>query len=807
MCYGARVSALVLLLWSAAVASAQEGWGGVQVTQEPEAPEEPEGITPPRLLTPLTLTWPGGPPYEAATVEWLLLINAEGVVEEATPVYGQEPFIERSEPLVLAARFEPARDGRVAIAVEVPFQLTFTPPPVGLRLRLMGPDGAALAGEALLVGEERVVTDAAGVVELRERPPGPVTVRLETTAWLLAPVEVTLQDGVLVELDLRADAPMEEEAAVGVYRRRSPQAVVRTVSVEEVRTTPGTLGDPVRALVNLPGVVRTPFDSGWLLVRGGDPDQTAMMIDGVPVPLVYHLGGFSSVIHPALIDGVEFFPGGYGARYGRATAGAVDIQTKAVPSALRVEAGADLLYAGAFVQAPLGPKTGLAVAARRSYIDRVLARALSEEQAAIAPRFIDGQVKLDREQVGLLWMGFRDEVEVPADDDGDTALVNISTSRVHGRVELRPGGATLRITPFAARDRRALAYDEITDQRETLLLGGRAQLDTDDARPWAAQVGVDALWTDLSLKVSGVEAPLTATSLEPYAQLRVGEDRRVVLGLRLDTWAAQDQRLKVGLSPRLQAFAPLPAPGLSLVGHAGIHHQAPPMELLAAWPDGRYLDLERSVGGGGGLRWTGRALSAELDGYWRRLEQLAVFEADGSLVEGQGLAYGVESLVRFAWGPLSGWTTASWTRSLRRDEPGQAYSPHIYDQPLYALAVVAVDLPGQWSFAARGRAGSGYAWNRDDETAYDLLTMTEAPLVISPGGRLQPYRALDLKVAWALDARGVTGELYLDVQNVTNRRVAEPVITGIDDRDTLYGYGLPVLPVFGFKGGWGGAGA
>jgi outer membrane receptor protein involved in Fe transport len=189
------------------------------------------------------------------------------------------------------------------------------------------------------------------------------------------------------------------------------------------------------------------------------------------------------------------------------------------------------------------------------------------------------------------------------------------------------------------------------------------------------------------------------------------------------------------------------------------------------------------------------------------MDHLAVFEDDGSLVEGQGLAYGVESLVRFAWGPLSGWTTASWTRSLRRDEPGQAFSPHIYDQPLYALAVLALDLPGQWSFAARGRAGSGYAWNRDDESAYDLLTMSEEPLVISPQGRLQPYRALDLKLAWALDAGGVTGELYLDVQNVTNRRVAEPVITGIDDRDTLYGYGLPVLPVFGFKGGWGGEGA
>ena len=43
-------------------------------------------------------------------------------------------------------------------------------------------------------------------------------------------------------------------------------------------------------------------------------------------------------------------------------------------------------------------------------------------------------------------------------------------------------------------------------------------------------------------------------------------------------------------------------------------------------------------------------------------------------------------------------------------------------------------------------------------------------------------------------------DTYMDVQNVYNRRIAEPVITGIDDSQTVYGYGLPVLPIFGLKG-------
>jgi hypothetical protein len=49
-------------------------------------------------------------------------------------------------------------------------------------------------------------------------------------------------------------------------------------------------------------------------------------------------------------------------------------------------------------------------------------------------------------------------------------------------------------------------------------------------------------------------------------------------------------------------------------------------------------------------------------------------------------------------------------------------------------------------------------------------------------------------------------EYYLDLQNVYNRRVPEPVITGLADvyESYSYGFGLPVLPIFGVEGIFGG---
>ena len=42
-------------------------------------------------------------------------------------------------------------------------------------------------------------------------------------------------------------------------------------------------------------------------------------------------------------------------------------------------------------------------------------------------------------------------------------------------------------------------------------------------------------------------------------------------------------------------------------------------------------------------------------------------------------------------------------------------------------------------------------------------------------------------------------DAYLDVQNLTNHRVAEPLITGFGESSPSYGFGLPILPIFGVE--------
>ena len=107
---------------------------------------------------------------------------------------------------------------------------------------------------------------------------------------------------------------------------KPPRSVTKeTLDQREISRIPGTNGDALRSLLNLPGVGRPPALAGLLIVRGSAPQDSQYFIDGTPVPIVYHFGGLSSVVPTEMIDRLDFYPGNFSAQYGRAMGGIVDV--------------------------------------------------------------------------------------------------------------------------------------------------------------------------------------------------------------------------------------------------------------------------------------------------------------------------------------------------------------------------------------------------------------------------------------------------------------------------------------------------
>ena len=64
-----------------------------------------------------------------------------------------------------------------------------------------------------------------------------------------------------------------------------------------------------------------------------------------------------------------------------------------------------------------GRMGALALAARRSYLDRIIAALFDEESARIAPRFSDWQALWRQDEAAIHVLGYNDFIDAPLDDD------------------------------------------------------------------------------------------------------------------------------------------------------------------------------------------------------------------------------------------------------------------------------------------------------------------------------------------------------------------------------------------------------
>ena len=228
-----------------------------------------------------------------------------------------------------------------------------------------------------------------------------------------------------------------------VVRARPTQPAVRLVK-EELTQTPGSMGNPFRALESLPGVVTVAWPAPIYAVRGSNPGNTGFFLDNVRVPALFHLALGPSVIHPYFFDDLQFYPGGYPARFGRYVAGIVTADTRpAATDRPHVSVDARLYDAGALVSAPLPGNGGVAAAARYSYTGELVSLLNQSIQLA----YWDYQLRVDRRvgpvQLTLLAFGSHDKLVPGALPTDKADEADIDFHRVSLRASLPVAGGHL----------------------------------------------------------------------------------------------------------------------------------------------------------------------------------------------------------------------------------------------------------------------------------------------------------------------------------------------------------------------------
>lgn len=868
-------------------------------SEEPPAPEPPPAeapaapsLVPPRLLEFVEAEFPPSEAeagVEEATVILLLSISEEGEVVDVTVSQSAGvSFDAAAEEAARQLRFAPATRDGVPLPVRIGFQYDFVQRAALDRKSTADFEGTVVdrftkepvpgVVVSLDTGEE-AVTDAEGFFRFDDLSPGDRAVTLSGDRIHMVFTEESLEASHLVQavyqVEVRDEDEDDDELEIVISAPRIRKQVLSTeVLADQGRRIPGSQGDVLRVVENLPGVARSAAGSGDLVVWGAAPGDTRTYVDGIRIPRLYHDGGYRSVIHSDLVRSVELIPGGYGPMYGRGLGGIVAVELAPIDQeAFSGSLEANGIDASGAAMGRITDDLHVAVAARRShlatYVD-AFAKPFTDadvEEVLPIPRFLDGQLRLSyrlsqEERLELGFLGSTDRMrhtrlfEDPASSVRRTSGVDFY--RLYSRYENRAQtGAVTSVVLSWGRDATSLeelhGATPIEVRNDSDVFGLRASWRGDVARGVRAEVGLDADWTFSRLSRFGsIGAPAregdptifgrpppdqinadtweaSAGSIAPYAQVDFSlfDDKlHVVPGLRLDPYVLQTSRStpKVGdlpaislthaafvVEPRLSILYS-PASFLTLKAAVGRYHQPPVPEDRSAVFGTPRLELSSADHGlvGGTVRMM-EGLSLEVTGFTTRSRHLAVRSQSDSPAlaqvleqDGEGRSRGVQLLLRQdPIGPFFGWVSYSLSRAERKDGPEAAWRLFDWDQLHVLTAVASLDLGRGYEIGGRFRFATGFPRTPVVGAYYDAARDRHQPLFGAPGGtRLPSFASLDLRASKRMELGGTELEVYLDVQNVTNRANAEELVYDPTFQESATISGFPLLPMLGAKWSW-----
>jgi TonB family protein len=861
---------IVCLLALGAPAMAQEG--GARREEPPPPQKAPQLTRNPELLESAV---PDYPPEAAAAgltaeVPIDIHVDATGTVTAVDVTTPQgHGFDEAAVAAAMKYKFRPAEvDGQPApITVSTVIHFVLQPPAPALVDE--GPVRRAPAGTSRahgLVKERGTRTALAGAAILLERADGAsaTTESDETGAFSLEEPIASGTYQVTVVLSgyerLYTDVTIGENEDIGLTLYLLPQGgnpyettveaerdkleVTRhTIDRRVMTSVPGTFGDPLRVIQNLPGISRAPYGLGVLLVRGSGPDDSGVYIDGHKVPILYHFLGGPSILNPEFLDQIDFYPGGFPVRFGRNTGGILDVSTReGKHDGVHGAADIDLIDSSVYARVPLGDRVTLSVAGRRSYIDAVLA--LLPIDATVAPVYWDYQARVDVDLPGadalsFMFFGSDDTLRVVTSGEDSVSFgAHIGFHRLRATyVTPLSKSFTFSLSPAFGIDQTRFDVGDFANFAVTQTV---AELRERVVGKIGQHVHLD-LGTDLEYRINGYDLKLPfsvdtpdvtgAANGDPAVihrdidSLGIGSWLELALelpgGLKLIPGVRADVYFLAGeprfsLDPRFVTRWEL-TPRTALKGYVGLFHQAPTAEAFDPQFGNPGLDLEQAWQYGlGAEQKLSKVLSLEGEVYYVDRSHQATFTdaykvgSDGTIIPlgfdsvGTSRSYGLEVLLRHeVTRHFFGWVSYTLSRSLQRRRPDQPETPTSFDSAHNLIAVASWRVGFGLELGLRFRLVSG----QPDTPVLGGTLDTDAGAYLPfnaerNSGRKPTFSQLDVRAektwifqTWSLSA-------YLDVQNVYNATNPEATVFDYRYRKSGAIRGLPILPTLGVKGTW-----
>ena len=599
--------------------------------------------------------------------------------------------------------------------------------------------------------------------------------------------------------------------------------------------------DFLRGLQLLPGIQATSDMSSGLYVRGGGPDQTAILLDHTPLYNPTHLFGFFSTFNPDAIKEVNLYKGAYPALYGRALGAVLDVSSReGNRKRTSGRGGVSLISGRLLAEGPVGQGSWM-LAGRRTYLDGVFSALRARGEDIPSNYFFydfNGKVNQrrgDNTYTASTYWG-RDDLRVDFENDresfvhlrwGNRALnahwTHIFSPALFGHF-MAAGSSYESILSFSFFDTPFLITNSIRD------LSLKGDIDYFAHRDHTLSLGFLATFFEFRFAQSFNQQDQSDLRQEPvllsaYMQdeWQAGPLTRLRLGGRGTYFSVGD---RLHFMPRLSLSRAL-SEKVRLKAAAGMYRQYLQLVTTEAFSGGDFwvpldstVEPGRSYQGVVGAEWNPvQRYQLSVEAYYTDLANLVVLDnavaADSEDTRsddifksgGRGWAGGLEVFLQRRTGALTGWVgyTLGWTRRTFPElNEGRTFPPK-YDRR-HDLSFVVSYKAGDWRLGSNLVYATGQAFTPASARYTMRVPATGvAEDYVLPArrnsARLLPYHRLDISVSRQFGLWGTDSEFYVQVFNLYSRRNEWFVQFDADNPDTepQVVRQLPIMPTLGFK--------
>lgn len=641
---------------------------------------------------------------------------------------------------------------------------------------------------------------------------------------IIRKITVTVEEG-RVQYNFNMTPENIKLQEVIVEGKKQPEINPSTIDVSPalLKQLPSLSGeiDLFKILQLLPGVKVASEISNGIYVRGGSPDQTLTLVDGVIDYNPSHLSNFASTFNSDAIQSVRLIKGAFPAEYGGRLGSVLDIKLRSgTKEKEKGKVGLGLINSNFMFEGPIGEKTTYMFAGRKMYYDLIQNSYLKSN---IIPRynFYDMNAKLtitasNSNIYTLSGLYSQDNLYNPANSNGidyniqwKNALASLKWLHVNSKslfitttlsfIDYEFKSILEDNTGIAA----ATSYYSLSKLQDVY---GNINAESYWSKNNTIKAGTEIALHNYSLVYSNFYNTALENTLNEYpnifsmeAAVYVQNESKIANWLRTNIGVRGyyfRSKKYFSLEPRLSAQFILNE-NLSINAAYAIAHQflhlivrndiTLPTDLW--YPSTENVSPSKSTQYVLGCDYNlfNKQYIFSIEGYYKDLKNLYDFEnaptfkigesISDLLLKGKGEAYGVEFFMNKTVGNITGWIgyTLSWTkRKYDLLNAGKIFYPR-YDRRHDISLVLAYNLNEHWNF--------GLTWSYATGQGYTVPTGQYQFQTIGPvdqnilqfnytdrnAYRLPSYNKLDLNATYRFNWGNYSFETYLNLFNVYNR--------------------------------------